>query len=240
MLKVILATATVLLLSRALPARADLASGLEAAAAQRWTDALRAFRPLAERGDTNAQVNLGNLYMRGLGVKQDYHAAHRWYGQAARQGNVAGQSKLGIMYYYGLGVEENPAEAVQWFLKAAERGDPESALVLGMLYDQGDDGVPRQPAEAYLWYSIAADLGKQDAEVPRLKLLEELSPAVTTATLTRLNAWRERHGELLPKPQGGHRATETAPSTAGQALPDRKSRSSGHGQHGKGAAHSPK
>lgn len=186
-----------LLLFVAQSIQADLAKGLEAAASRHWTDALREFRPLAEQGDANAQVNLGNLYMRGLAVKQDYLTAFDWYAKAARQGNVAGQAKLGLMYYYGLGIQEDRAEAMRWFLKAGEQGDPEAAMVLGTLYDQGSAGR-RQPAEAYLWYSIAADLGKEDAEALRTKLLDDLSPADLNTALTRLNVWRDQHDSVHP------------------------------------------
>lgn len=189
-------TAGLLLLSAiTLPASADLAKGLAAAAAQQWTEALREFRPLAEEGDANAAVNLGNLYMRGLGVEQDYARAYHWYDKAARQGNVAGQAKLGLMHYYGLGVKEDHAAAAEWFLKAAEQGDPEAALVLGELYNKGD-GVTRQAAEAYLWYSVAADLGKKDAHDRRIRLLDEMSPADINSALTRLNVWREHHERM--------------------------------------------
>lgn len=188
------------------PLQADLNKGLEAVASQRWADALHEFRPLAERGDPNAQVNLGNLYMRGLAVKQDYHTASIWYARAARQGHAAGQAKLGLMHYYGLGVEEDPAEAMRWFLAAGEQGDPEAAMVLGTLYDQGTVGK-RQPAEAYLWYSIAADLGKEDAASSRTRLLDELSPTEVNEVLTRLNVWRVQHDGIPPDWPGYEFAT---------------------------------
>lgn len=205
-----------LLLAVAQSAEADLARGLEAAATQDWTDALREFRPLAEQGDANAQVNLGNLYMRGRAVKQDYYTAYDWYARAARQGNVAGQAKLGLMYYYGLGVPEDHSEALRWFLKAGEQGDPEAAMVLGTLYDQGSTGK-RQPAEAYLWYSIAADLGKEDAETLRTRLLDELSPADVNSALTRLNVWRAQRDSA----HSDWSAPETATRPT-RSPPDRK------------------
>ena len=189
-------TAALLLLSAiTLPVSADLAKGLNAAAAQKWTEALREFKPMAEQGDANAEVNVGNLYLRGLGVEQDYTKAYDWFDKAARQGNVAGQTKLGLMHYYGLGIKEDHAAAAEWFLKAAEQGDPEAALVLGELYNRGD-GVTRHPVEAYLWYSVAADLGKEDANAQRIRLLDELSPADINIALTRLNVWREQHHSM--------------------------------------------
>ena len=41
--------------------------------------ALREFRPLAERGNVMAQISLGYMYDKGLGVAQDYTEAAKWY-----------------------------------------------------------------------------------------------------------------------------------------------------------------
>jgi len=178
-------------------ARADLAKGLEAVEAGHWPTALAEFKPLANQGDPNAQVNLGNLYMRGLGVEQDYAIAYEWYAKAARQGHATGQNKLAVMHYYGLGVKENHAEAAHWFLKAAQQGDPAAAMVIAELYDKGD-GVPASKISAYVWFSIAADLGKEDALNQRLQLANHLSPNDLNNALTQLNVWRAQHDRMQP------------------------------------------
>ena len=173
--------------------QADLSSGLDAVKSSQWGKALAIFRPIAIKGDPDAQVNLGNLYMRGLGVAQDYGLAAVWYEKAARQGHVTAQEKLGIMFYWGLGRPPNHAEAAQLFLKAAEQGSPGAAIILADLYERGD-GVTQSMQEAYVWYSIAADLGKTDAEAPREQLADILSPAELNQSLTKLGVWRNQHG----------------------------------------------
>ncbi len=173
--------------------QADLAKGLDAVTAGHWSAALAEFKPLANKGDPNAQVNLGNLYMRGLGVEQNYGTAYAWYEKAAHQGHSTAQNKLAVMLYYGLGMKENHAEAAQWFLKAAETGDAAAAMVMAELYDKGD-GVPASKVNAYVWSSIAADLGKQEALDQRVHLTNELSPTDLNTALTHLNVWREEHG----------------------------------------------
>ena len=178
-------------------ARADLAKGLEAVEAGHWPTALAEFKPLANQGDPNAQVNMGNLYMRGLGVEQDYAMAYEWYAKAARQGHATGQNKLAVMHYYGLGVKENHAEAAHWFLKAAEQADPAAAMVIAELYDKGD-GVPASKISAYVWFSIAADLGKEDALNQRSQLANQLSPNDLNNALTQLNVWRAQHDRMEP------------------------------------------
>lgn len=179
---------------------AELGKGLSAAARRDWAEAYQEFKPLAEAGDPNAAVNLGNLYLRGLGVVENPREAFRWFKQAAEQGHPKGEGKLGMMYYYGLGTIENREEAIHWFKKAAEQGDPESASILGSIHSIGE-GAKKDPVEAYLWYSIASDRGKPGAQEQRGLLMEEMTPSEQTEALNRLDAWRQQHAPL-PKEEG--------------------------------------
>lgn len=186
------ALALLILACLALDARASLDSGLTAVEKQDWAAALAAFQPLAEQGVAAAEVNLGNLYMKGLGVEQDYRAAFRWYLKAAEQGDAMGRSKLGLLHYYGLGVEENHAEAARWFREAAEQGDAGAQAILGSLYSQGD-GVPADKVQAYFWYSLAAEQQVEGALENRDGLAEAMNPGEMEEALTRLAEWRKRH-----------------------------------------------
>ena len=161
-----------------------------------WAAAVAAFRPLAEQNVAAAQVNLGNLYMKGWGVEQDYHAAFRWYLKAATQGDALGQNKLGVLHYYGLGVEEDHAEAARWFREAAEQGEPGAQAILGSLYAHGD-GVTQDRVQAYLWLSLAAEREVEGVAEQREALAEAMTPGELEEALTRLAEWRQRHD---PKP----------------------------------------
>jgi len=48
-----------------------------------YETALREFRPLAEQGHAEAQLNLGIMYSLGLGVPKDHVQAYVWYTLAA-------------------------------------------------------------------------------------------------------------------------------------------------------------
>ena len=48
-----------------------------------YATAMLFLRPLAEKGNTLAQVELGAMYHGGLGVPQDYVQAHKWFNIAA-------------------------------------------------------------------------------------------------------------------------------------------------------------
>jgi len=95
--------------------RAALQKGDYAAALREWT-------PLAERGDAVAQFNLGLMYYRGQGVRQDDKTALRWFRLAAEQGHAEAQLVLGAMYYGGYGVSQDYITAHMWANIAAVNG----------------------------------------------------------------------------------------------------------------------
>ena len=52
----------------------------------------------AEQGNAEAESNLGDMYLTGSGVAQDYAEAAQWYRRAAEQGYAPAQFDLGRMY----------------------------------------------------------------------------------------------------------------------------------------------
>lgn len=96
--------------------------------------ALAAWLPSAEQGDVEAQVIVGEIYERGLGVAPDFVAAARWYRLAAEAGSTRAQVNLGHLYEMGLGVDANPRTAIDWYRRAAGSDgaieiDPEATAV---------------------------------------------------------------------------------------------------------------
>jgi hypothetical protein len=81
--------------------------------------ALAAWLPRAEAGDLEAQVIVGEIHERGIGVAADYVAARRWYGVAAEAGSTRAQVNLGHLYERGLGVPADPVIALHWYRRAA-------------------------------------------------------------------------------------------------------------------------
>jgi len=116
----------------------------------------------AERGDADAQAELGAMYVKGLGVPQDSAEALRWFRKAADQGNARGQNGLGVMYANGWGVAKDSTVAVRWYRKAADQGFAYAQYYLGVLYANGD-GVPKDSAKAVELFRKAADQGNADA-----------------------------------------------------------------------------
>jgi hypothetical protein len=82
------------------PQAERLARGEGALARGDYAVALAIFRPLAEGGNTRAQVRLAEMYASGYGVKRNYNQAYIWYSLGARGGNtaaVAGRAKTAAL-----------------------------------------------------------------------------------------------------------------------------------------------
>ncbi len=74
---------------------AQLASGIQAYKAGDYKKALEIFKPLAEQGSAAAQLNLGNMYLYGEGVPQDYVQALKWF-------NLSGSRSQGKDHDYAV------------------------------------------------------------------------------------------------------------------------------------------
>ena len=75
------------------------------------------MRAKAERGDGQAQFNLGVRYDGGFWSRPQ--EAVRWYRLAANQGNARAQASLGLMFGKGRGVLRDYVEAHLWSNLAA-------------------------------------------------------------------------------------------------------------------------
>jgi uncharacterized protein len=86
-----------------------------------YATAVRLWRPLAERGNPEAQFILGQMYNTGRGVSQDHAEAVKWYRRAAEQGDVLAQAVLGAMYGGEEGVPADYVQSYMWLNLAASR-----------------------------------------------------------------------------------------------------------------------
>ena len=84
----------------------------------------------AEKGEAEAQHNLGYLFNNGLGVARDIRQAEIWYRQAAEQGVAEAQCILGLMCARGEVGEIDYVEAHKWFSISAVAGNQASAANL--------------------------------------------------------------------------------------------------------------
>ncbi|MDZ7737254.1 MAG: hypothetical protein U5P41_15090 [Gammaproteobacteria bacterium] len=130
--------AALLLLTVAVQVSAqDYNEGKQAYLAKDYDKALAILQPLAEQGDSDAQVTLGLMYDYGHGVEQDSAKAIEWYTKAAEQGLPVVQHDLGVKYFQGKGVARDYQLAARWWEQAANAGLADSQFNLGLMYYRG-------------------------------------------------------------------------------------------------------
>ncbi|HHF3787758.1 TPA: tetratricopeptide repeat protein, partial [Haemophilus influenzae] len=99
-----------------------------------YQTAFKLWLPMAEQGDANVQFNLGVMYAKGQGVKQDDFEAVKWFRKAAEQGHAKAQAILGFSYLLGeRGVQVNKSLAKEWFGKACDNGNQDGCEYYGKL-----------------------------------------------------------------------------------------------------------
>ena len=92
-----------------------------------YATALKTWMPRAESGDATAQVYVGEVFEKGMGITPDYKLAAQWYRRAADQGNSRAQINLGFLYEKGLGVKQSREKSIALYKKSSGLADTEIA-----------------------------------------------------------------------------------------------------------------
>jgi TPR repeat protein len=147
---------------------------------------------LAERGDVEPQLELGEIYRWGAyasasgdtTIKPNILAATKWLKRAADQGNKRGYDRLWQIYLHKGNVDE--AKALHNLSIAAQNGVANAQRFLGICYMQGSIlPVPQNYSEGVKWLRKAA---RSDAT-------DDYEKAALTSTQTELaKAYRDGTG----------------------------------------------
>ena len=155
--------------------------------------ALQMIRPLAEKGDIEAQYVLGYMYESGHVAEQNSAEAANWFRRAADQGDPMSQIALGRLYQKGKGVEQNYAEAVSLYAKAAASGSARGHYRLASMYRFGL-GVPEDFVLAHMHYNLAA---AGFTVLPAVKARDEVAELMTSSQISearrRAREWLSAH-----------------------------------------------
>ncbi|XP_019715084.1 protein sel-1 homolog 1 isoform X2 [Hippocampus comes] len=129
-------------------------------------DLIQYYQFLAEKGDVQAQVGLGQLHLHGgRGVEQNHQRAYDYFNQAANAGNTHAMAFLGKMYSEGSNyLPQNNETALQYFKKASDLGNPVGQSGLGMAYLYGR-GVSVNYELALKYFQKAAEQGWVDGQL---------------------------------------------------------------------------
>jgi TPR repeat protein len=132
----------------------------------------------AEKGNPQAQSELGDAYYFGFTVKIDDRKAIEWWKKAADQNYSHAEFRLGEAYGDdgsgdGTGhIHLNGAVAMQWLERAVKHGDPLAKCALGQAYEMAYNGVSQDHTKAMRLFSecvaptrVLALLGDPHAEL---------------------------------------------------------------------------
>jgi TPR repeat protein len=144
--------------------QADVKADIAAALAQyKFATARDLLKPLAEKGDADAQFQLGKMLYYGWGVEEDDAAARELFQKAAEQGHAEAQLRLGDMLADGDGGPQDMAGMVKWHSESAKHGFIGAMERMGYMYRNGF-GVPEDIVRSYMWYSLAAARGSNESQ----------------------------------------------------------------------------
>jgi cell division septation protein DedD len=166
-------------------------AGIEAWQRADYAAAVAIWRPLAEKGDADAQFNLGQAYRLGRGVTINLGAAKTWFERAASKGHLDAQTTLGLLLFQN---GEQP-DGLKWLRMAAEQGEPRALLVYGTALYNGD-AITQDRVLGYAYVSRAAAQGL----APAKETLEQLDKLMPVADRQRAVALARAKAKAVPPP----------------------------------------
>jgi TPR repeat protein len=173
-------------------------AGLAAYARGDYVAALGAWLPLAEQGDPDAQLRVGQMLRDRQGVRwRDFERAAEWFRRAALQGRAEAEYALGRLHYEGFLVPRDAAEMRLMLEAAARQGHAGAQLTLGVIHEYGFDAIRADLTEALKWYELAARKGVADVDGKLQRLRPRVRAKMTDAQIaTALElaaAWSPAH-----------------------------------------------
>ena len=178
-----------ILLCAGFSAGADLESAKRAYHQRDYATAVQEFTALAEKGNWEAQLILGKMYMLGQGVPKDSDQAIKWFKAAALQGDSEAQFFLGSMY---LLPQKDIGEGLKWLRLSAEQGNQDAQFLVGKAYMKGQKELPRDPVQGDMWLRLAAKDNKEYYQ-------DELHAAERQMTPDQIAKGKERAAAWKPK-----------------------------------------
>jgi len=113
---------------------ADVKDGVDAWGRGDFETAINEWRGPAEKGDADAQFNLGQAYKLGRGVPQDLGQAEKWYKRAVDQGHLQAIDNYGLILFQ----DNRRTEALPYLQESVQRGEPRAQYIMGTGHFNGD------------------------------------------------------------------------------------------------------
>ena len=155
----------------ATPAQADVKAGVNAWSNGDYTAAIKQWQQPAEKGDADAQFNMGQAYRLGRGVEMNLEIALEWFGKAARQGHVKASDNYGLVLFQ----TGRRAESIPYLKASVARGEPRAQYILGTAAFNGEF-VDKDWVRAYALMTRASAAGVPAAGRSLTQMDQFISP----------------------------------------------------------------
>ena len=189
-------------------------AGIEAWQRADYSGAVATWRPLAQKGDADAQFNLGQAYRLGRGVPTNLAAAKTWFERAASQGHIDAETTLGLLLFQN----GEQADGLKWLKQAAGQGEPRALLVYGTALVNGDS-VTQDPVLGYAYVSRAAAQGL----APAKQTLAQLDQVLPLSDRRKAVAIARKLAQGAPAPASGAKLAAAKPAPPARHGPVRPS-----------------
>jgi TPR repeat protein len=164
----------VFLLATLIIACSDYRKARSAYEAGEYKKALQIFEQLSNAGDSQAQYDLSQMYLQGIGTNKNIEKGWVWMNRAANGGNVQAMLELAVRYQKSPALENSEQMAFMWFQKAAMAGSAAGQYNLAHLYEDGNQ-TPVDLVQAYVWMVLSHNSGNPMAGSEAKQLKAKLS-----------------------------------------------------------------
>ncbi|QWD64656.1 tetratricopeptide repeat protein [Polynucleobacter sp. MWH-UH2A] len=163
------------LIAASLIACSDYRKARSAYEAGEYAKALHIFEQLSNSGDSQAQYDLSQMYLQGIGTNKNVEKGWVWMNRAANGGNVQAMLELAVRYQKSPALENSEQMAFMWFQRAAMAGSAAGQYNLAHLYEDGNQ-TSVDLVQAYVWMTLSHDSGNPIAASEAKQLKAKLSP----------------------------------------------------------------
>ena len=122
---------------------------------QNPAEAARWWLKAANRGDTDAQVEIGIRMALGQGIPPDPVQGRHWCEQVAKERDPRGENCMGYIYRHGSGVKSDPKEARKWYEQSAQQNNALGIKMLAEMDENGEGARPDRTAACVLYARLA-------------------------------------------------------------------------------------
>ncbi|MEI6730586.1 MAG: tetratricopeptide repeat protein [Pseudomonadota bacterium] len=106
----------------------------------------------AKKGDVDAQIDLADAYLNGVGVEKDERIAAKWYYKAAMKNNVDAQFAMGFVCRGGESANMDKVLSYMWFELAQKNGNTRAVgLRNDVAWSMTDDEIVQARKKADSW-----------------------------------------------------------------------------------------